>query len=331
LLVLVLLLGLVIIAMIRASNPRNWAWFAAMMGARQETAPAAAPPEQSRFPIARPPSQRELIDAARERPREEVLNERVEEIPRDPDLEGVFSLTPEQAAAIVDDTIFRTEEAEGWFRLLKILRQNEEATLDGKAAEVTYTQLFAQPGECRGKLVRLHGIVRRANPLPTPRNQDGFQKYWQLWFFPDDNPSSPVVVYCLTLPPGFPTGMAVEANGDVTGFFFKRWAYNAWNPHRQESTLTSAPVVLAKTVEWRPLVRLPQEKPSRMDLRSLAMMIAAALLASLVVVFYVYRKTRRGRHRPPDSPVDLDSLLRTQPQLEPSGAGQPQDNAPLGE
>jgi len=204
-------------------------------------------------------------------------------------------LAREELAAIRDDTYFRNEEAKAWFALLDMLRQTDDGELERRSlGRVAYVQLFRQPNTYRGELVTVVGTVRRAHRLSAPRNDVGIERYYQLWLQPADNPSSPMVIYCLGLPEGFPTGMELAEDVRITGFFFKRWAYRA------ADTLRTAPTLLAKTVAWSPAAPSPAAEPA--DPASLPWIVATALLLSGLVAGYVYYRTRpapRGQSEPP--------------------------------
>jgi hypothetical protein len=73
----------------------------------------------------------------------------------------------------------------------------------------------------------MRGTFRRLERLTPPPNDYGIEDYWQGWMEPAGGPASPVVVQCLTIPEGMPSGMRIDEPVDVTGYFFKNYAYNA--------------------------------------------------------------------------------------------------------
>jgi len=162
-------------------------------------------------------------------------------------LDGVFLNT------IEDNTVFRPTEKDAWFRLLEQLSRLDSAEIRKRSmGSVGFVQLFKQPHAYRGKLVTVKGTVRRGFYRDAPENLYGIAGYYMLWIQPV-SVNSPIVIYSLELPEGFPDVRAMEARGDepeldeeveVTGFFFKRWAYRA-----QDGTRL-APLLLAKTATW---------------------------------------------------------------------------------
>lgn len=199
-----------------------------------------------------------------------------------------------------DNTTFRKQEHQAWFNLLDILNKTDEATLERESTgRVTYAQLFQQSSAYRGELVTVRGKIRRAHRLPCARNALGLQRYHRVWLWPDDNPSSPMVVYCLHLPDGFPMGMEIEEEAKISGFFFKCWVYGA------KDGLRTAPSLLAKTVRWH---RRPPVEERSLNPVAILGVIAVAAVVSLLVAVYVYVQTRRGQPAEPDTPPNLDVL-----------------------
>ena len=155
------------------------------------------------------------------------------------------SVKPEDLRAVRDDAPSTRDEAACSLRLLDILnRTDPEAIQKASEGPISYAQLFRQPNQYRGRLVTVSGVVRRVNPLDLPNNEYGIEKYYQIWLSPTDNRVSPIVIYCLHLPKDFPIGLDVSEEAEVTGFFFKRWAYKATDAIR------TAPTLLAATLQW---------------------------------------------------------------------------------
>ena len=74
-----------------------------------------------------------------------------------------------------------------------------------------------------------------------------------LWLRPQAGPDMPLVVYALDLPAGFPPvkpkdergqGTSLNEEVEVTGYFFKRWAYAA------QDDIRSVPLILAASPRW---------------------------------------------------------------------------------
>ncbi len=138
--------------------------------------------------------------------------------------------------SVRDNTVFRLAEKDAWFRLFEQLSERNLADLRrASAGYVGFLQLYKQPTEYRGKLVTVSGVVRMGYYREAPKNFYGISGYYIFWLKPA-GAKSPIVIYCLEIPAGFPDVAKLEHDGErpqldeeveFTGFFFKRWAYRA--------------------------------------------------------------------------------------------------------
>jgi len=223
----------------------------------------------------------------------------------------VRRVEPGLLESVRDDAPFRAGERDAWFELLSILKENDDETLRrASIGQMTYAQLFQQSAEYRGKLVTVRGTLRRAHRLTAPTNDLGIADYYQTWITPKNNRGNVLVVYCLRLPEGFPTGMKLAEDVEITGFHFKRWVYLA------REDLRSAPVLLARTVQWFRKPEAPAERPP--NPWSLLLMIVAAGALAVLVAAYVYHRTRQGGGKSAEPPPDLDALREAE--ILPEGA-----------
>jgi hypothetical protein len=232
-----------------------------------------------------------------------------EEPPTEPgNYAGYFpGVNPKSLDNIRDDAPSTHAEQACSLELLNILNRTDSATLDkASIGPVTYAQLFRQPNQYRGRLVTVSGIVRRANPIDLFPNEYGLKMYYQVWLWPSDNPSSPIVIYCLNLPNGFPTGMELAEEAEVTGFFFKRWAYQA------EDALRTAPTLLAKNVDWQKRMVMTAEEPT--EVWAIPVVVSVTILIAMLAAFYVYLQTRPSRLNLPDQPPNFDALREIEPE-----------------
>ena len=296
---LVMALGLVALLMNEARKPDNWRWFVQLAGEDGQApgAPGSAaetPPDTRLIP---PPPEEEIPGALHLPVPPEA--EQIEE-----DTTGRYfpGVKPKYFDAVRDDTFFRRDDRNAWFHLLEILNTTDEKTLEAESTgPATFAQLFSQSNDYRGRLVTLRGRIRRAHPLSAPKNDCGIEQYYQTWFQPEDNPTTPMVVYCLHLPEGFPTGMYLSAEVTVTGFFFKRWAYKA------KDSLRTAPVVLARTVDWHGSTSRLNETVD-VNARFFLIVLGAAAALSVVTLVYLLARFSSTRPREPREPPDLNSL-----------------------
>lgn len=198
--------------------------------------------------------------------------------------------------AIRDDTVIsRPAEVDAWFRLIELLKNAPEAKLaDASVPRVGFRQLFEQPDEYRGQLVRIRGKAKRGYHVVAPKNIVGVEGYYVFVLLPAGGPTSPILVYSLATPEGFPEIKDKDIDKEVTelnesveftGYFYKRTAYLA-----QDGTRV-APVVLAKKPIWTP--EQPKGDPQLPHWLQLLGGVLLAAAIGVVVAAWVYLRYAR--------------------------------------
>jgi hypothetical protein len=229
---------------------------------------------------------------------------------------GYFpGVEPSELRVIRDDRPSLLDEEPCSLRLLDILNRTAAAELrEASIGPITYAQLFRQPDDYRGRFVTVSGVVRRAEPSDIHENKYGIKSYYRVWLFPFDNPSSPLVIYCLDLPKGFPTGTGLAAEAGTTAFFFKRWAYSTAEADR------IAPMLLAKTLQWwkQPVVT-PEPSASP---RWLPLVVVLGALGAMFAAWYVSLRRGPSRVPLPDGPPDFTRLRLEGEDAAPPGAAE---------
>lgn len=317
LLLLFAMLALVLLLMSEAAKPENWYW---LWGG---SAPNAQVSQSNRGPSAGSsglfgPDQTDIdtslpLDDA-QRPAPGVLVSPVPDPAGDADdrerkSEYFAGVRPELLKDVRDAAPFRRDGAAAWNNFVDVLSENDQATLDAASiGYVTMAQLYQQPNVYRGKLVSVRGVVRRVNRKELPKKKPGIDVYYQIWLQPLDNPLSPMVIYTLDLPREFPTGNELREEAQITGFFFKLWAYQA------QDKIRTAPLIVARTFDWTK----PAVAPARTwsTGRMLSLVASAAVLAMILVAWALYSTWHRrkaglaGRFtRPlPQDVTNLDEL-----------------------
>ena len=285
LLILVMLLGLVVMAAVKARDADNYRWFFALGGTgsvRSAEDPGEAP--VSVDTRVHPASQVDKVPGT-------FISPGTTEHSEETSSRYFPGVKTSYLSSIRDDSPFGSDERDAWFHLFDLLGKTDPAELRAASTgRVTFIQLFRQPDEYRGELVTIRGTIVRARRLAAPDNDRDIDGYYQTWIRPADNRHYPMVAYLLELPDGFPTGMEISAEVEITGFFFKRWAYQA------QDTLRSAPVVLARSVVWK-------EPPSPVLEEGIGLasivwaIVGSALFAVLVAWLAYHRTTGRGPSR----------------------------------
>jgi hypothetical protein len=221
-----------------------------------------------------------------------------------------------------DDEVFRAAERDAWFHLLALLENTDERELErASLGRVGYLQLDQQPASYRGRLVTVSGVVRSARLVDAPDNDFGVERYYQLWLQPERSAPELIVLYVRHLPAEFPLGTQLEAPCTATGFFFKRWAYQS------QQGVTTAPLILARTLNWAPPQAPPPEAPLG---EQMVLAVAVALALAVLVVGYFVARSRAGvRPRRGTDVRDLQTTLaaRANDSAERHGAGSGHDAA----
>lgn len=199
---------------------------------------------------------------------------------------------------VQDDMPFRSREKDAWFAVFELLKAIDARTLSHcDVPHVTFSQLYRRPRDYRGQLVRVRGDLMRTVYYQAPPNQAGIEGYFQAWQRPERE-NDPIVIYCLTLPPGFPRGLSIQEPVEIVGVFFKRWAYQA------QDQVRFAPVILAKEPVWnRPPAASQAASPTAPDF---LVAVGISLFLAALIVFIAMRP--RKRQKPEFSQVEDDSL-----------------------
>ena len=179
-------------------------------------------------------------------------------------------------ASIVDNTVHRPSDRHAWFRLLEQLENHDQQILEAaEVPDVGFVELFEQPDNYRGELVRIAGQLKMAKRVRPARNALGIEEYYMFWIKPDGS-NSPLAIYTLEVPEEFPKltrdgVMLDDMRATFTGYFFKRWVYPAGDGPR------ITPLLLAKKPTWS-----PEPLAEQAALPSTATILIATLAAALI-------------------------------------------------
>lgn len=202
------------------------------------------------------------------------------------------------ASAIRDNTMARPAEKAVWFRWLSRLRDLPPDELRAQSLGPTgYLPLFKQPRDYRGKVVTVRGVVHLAYHVEAPPNRTDIPGYYLFWLRPAGGPNSPIVVYALETPPGFPEIRDKYVDGDMTrlneeveftGYFFKRWAYQT------AQDIQVAPLVLARSPQWTPPPPHADDGPSALKI---ALLVGVAAVIGVGLAWLALRRNPLPRRR----------------------------------
>ncbi len=199
-------------------------------------------------------------------------------------------------AQVKDNTVLRSAETDAWYRCWDQFELTATRARIEAAPRATFVQLFAQPSEFRGRLVKVSGIVKSAYHVTSRTTRFGIDGYVVLGLLPRDHSGSPIVIYCTELPAGFPkidagdpsgSGVSLNEEVEITGYFFKRWL------HRSLEGMTLSPLILGKVTDWKRRAA-PSQAAAHPPITRGVLLVSAvvmALLAALIAVS-VYRGSR---------------------------------------
>jgi hypothetical protein len=213
--------------------------------------------------------------------------------------DGTLAAAREQ---IQDDTvIFRPAEREIWLHEVARVQEAEADELQAESlGRVTYLQLARQPTEYRGKVVTVAGTVRLAYREPAGDNELGIMEYCVYWLRPAGGPDSPIVVYALGAPAGFPALAAgreaarrvsgeLREEVEVTGVFYKRCAYLG------EGGTYTAPLLIANAPSWQPRPALAGPAAKTITAAEVVTVVIAALVLAICISAVAWKRSRRRR------------------------------------
>ena len=274
LLVLVLLLGFFAMAIGESARPERWQWLWHMTEGRERLAAidTRVPGDDEGQPVA-PPAATAKTAAPK-----------------------WAAITAEEIAPLLDDAKVRNEERLGIYSILKKLGETAPDELQAASVgEVTYIQLYKQPGAYRGQVVSLVGEVRKATRIDAGNlaATTGVPAYYELWITPDDRPKEVVCVYCAELPEKFPLGDELDVPVRVQGVSLKRLAYQV-----KDREWHSTPLLAARAVQPLPkpvAAQVVDRAPPRWTTSLVVVVITLAL--ALGVAAWAFTR-RRKQHNP---------------------------------
>ncbi len=138
-----------------------------------------------------------------------------------------------------------------------------------------YADLLNHPQNYRGKLLTLRGHIRRLEEMPLIDGERDLGIAYQAYLFTEDSRTHPYIIICRSVPPEMPRGGDVMEEVEVTGYFFKIYAYDA------QDTARVAPLVIAQRLNW-----FPQEESKPLVSPLLGSVIAGAVLLILVLILW---------------------------------------------
>lgn len=338
----VMLFGMFVIviwSIFKTSNPRNWEWLTGPPPTRRAQsalteqqifeqqqalkeklltgATGAAPTTEAEKPIPKgdtaevaptvdrtAEADRDGAPTANEAAAEANTEANTKPLAQPPDYvisKGIFSNINENALNI------RSSEAPAYWSVLATARLVSQTDLERVALkDITYAQVFSDPEFYRGQPLTIEGELLRFTRLPISQNQAGIETVYEGWLRNADSGKNPIVFHCLEKPSELSLGEKLSERIRVTGFFFKRYHYAAKSgvPH-------AAPLILAKRLQWFPVVERPVADPSWAPYLIGLLTVVGTLLSS-IIVWTILREQRRSNSQfkrfVAPTTLDLDSF-----------------------
>ncbi len=287
-------LGLVLLCMKLAADPKMWHWMfppdapkaAKKEGNKSETAKKSLPfdvkfdedpslgPDVFRTQLTDPPPAEEkkiVANPGQEKPSE-------------------IAVDPKLLEPITDNWLgIRDHEANAYYTLIAKARKLPTTLIESHGERnVDYSVLMTDSKHYRGKLITIEGTVRRLKRIPltekTAQEQHGMDHYFEAWMFTSSSGENPYRVICSLLPEGItlPKDEKTEWEATVTGYFFKRQGYPS------QGGFHVAPVLIAQRIQP---VRSEGEStaPTTGDMGLAPYVIGLALMIALGLGVMIWR------------------------------------------
>jgi hypothetical protein len=279
LLTLVVMLGVLLLLMDLARDPKTWRWIAP----DNEVAKVEPPPGREepalvddKSPAAGPADQDPLeLEAARE-----------------------------EFEAVSDKTPLATEEMPAYWRLMAWTERQPTGELVKRADKaVTFRDLWQEPQKWRGKLVEIPVHLRRtATVKDVKENPLGLKTVYEVWGWNSDSQPYWYWMVVAELPPGMPQGESIYEEATFVGYFLKLLPYE----DRQGKTLAT-PLLIGRLI-WHPA---PDNPLARRDEWTWTWYLAAALLVLFVVRWGLafWGRARRVSAVEPPAPAADDAAV----------------------
>jgi len=198
-----------------------------------------------------------------------------------------------------------------WARALSFAEMEERAKRD-----VPFSDLFMDPEEHRGELIRLRLHVRRITAGKAHENSAGVKMMYDLWGVTDESKSNFYAVACAELPPEIPVSTDAYSEVVFVGYFLKVLGFEAGDGKER-----GAPMLIGRVKAVGGGRTIAQRRSEGL----LAMVaIGVAIIAAALIIVALWRMTRRkGRSALPATvpslpTADVEAWLQNPVEEEPA-------------
>ena len=286
LLTLVVMLGVLVLLIDLARDPKTWVWLV----------PDAADGQQTDD------------DSPSKRPTGEDV------AAPEPDVAGPSDEDPleqdaarEEFQAVTDKTGLSKEEMPAYWRLMSWEEhQSTSALIERAAKDVSFNDFFRQPDRWRGKLVQLRLHLRRtvkADELAD--NPLGLKSVYEVWGWNSDSQPYSYWLVVPRLPPGMPSGTSIYEEATFVGYFLKLLRYED-----HEGKMLATPLLVGRLI-WHPA---PENRLAASDEWTWPWYLLGGLAVIFVVRWTLAVVGRYGRTASPSlapraDPREVDAWL----------------------
>lgn len=146
-----------------------------------------------------------------------------------------------------------------------------------------FADIFKHPEEYRGRPVTLQGHFRKLIQYDAGENDLGIGDVYEGWIYTADSRGNPAVVVFTEKPESLPLGADINEEVRITGYFLKMYGYDA------QDTTRRAPLLMAGTVEWFPLL------PTAAGLPIPTWVYALITALAIILVWGLWQKSESPR------------------------------------
>ena len=166
--------------------------------------------------------------------------------------------------------------------------------------------LFNRPEENQGRLASFSGWARRVNLVlvedPDVRAATGLDRYYQIFLYTNDSQGWPLTLCAPELPDGMTAGGGREyrRNVDVSGYFYKTWAYRksgkdaGETDHIDAKEWTRAPLLIGRITKAYPEEEEEERAP-------VAPGTVFTVFAALACAWIILRRWSQRKNAPEES------------------------------
>jgi hypothetical protein len=201
--------------------------------------------------------------------------------------------------AVTDKTTIQLRESTAYSTLLQRARDTPAAELAAKSRrDVFFANLWGQPQHFRGVPIHLEGTAKKILTHEVGATMSPRGRLYEVWFYSDENRSSPYVVTIEDPPTGLAVGYELNQRVTVDAYFLKLLLYQAGDGFR------AAPMLVGR-MHWTPapvVATSPIADLNKFTRQNVIAIVVTLLMGYIVIrVIFQFRKAMAPIRRPLNS------------------------------